>query len=218
MNRIIVAVVAIILCTGVFILGLAFMNTLFTSNGPVSMEVRLELQYQGSQTGSFTLRYTWVSEESEFDTDSEFLSWKDSQVTTSSTSSNSIEKTILNHLQEATASSCPFRISEDGTWTASFSFLIGGSFPVGFECQGQGLEIESVVASGDANLLPSGLKNDLRNLGITNLDVEVSWRIQISGEFLYDWANNVLQTLTSIWNVINPAIDEGVQRIGNIIP
>jgi hypothetical protein len=73
--------------------------------------------------------------------------------------------------------------------------------------------IEEVDVSGDVSLLPSDMKEDLRQLGISNLDVKLEWSLSISGDFIEEWARNTHGIIISILNRIT---DTAERELGSI--
>lgn len=131
---------------------------------------------------------------------------------------NDIESKMMEYLGEAVVDRSPFSIQNDGPWTFSLGFTIGESLPVDFEFTGTGSLIDGVEVSSDVSLLPTGLRNELRQLGVTNLDLQVGWYLYISGDFLKGWASNAFGLLSQIWAAVTNIVDNSTKAIGSIVP
>jgi len=198
--------------------GYTFCITLMTSGAPISFTMTLTLDYEGQQSGRATLVYQWTSQQSQKDTLTIDVDWQQVVAKAAGSTSNDIERKIMEYLGEAVADLSSINIHSDGSWTMSLSFTIGGSLPIGFLFTGNGSTVNNVAVSSSVSLLPSGLKSSLRQLGVTNLDLQAQWNLYISGDFLKDWAKNAFGLLNQIWATVNKIADSSSRAIGSIVP
>lgn len=197
----------------IVLLIIATSRTVQESGAPVDLRVSVTVDYRGSQIGSLVLEYHWVSGELEQSSSLETVSWLDSTVSASSSADNDIEEIIIDYLGEASASGSWLTIGKDSSWTATFPIIIGGSLPVTLSFTGKGSDVTDIAVSGEASMLPSGLRIALRQLGVTDLDLKVNWSLTISKDFLTDWVANVLEVAFEGWNSV---VDIGSESLGAI--
>ncbi|MFW9798544.1 MAG: hypothetical protein ACFFE2_16010 [Candidatus Thorarchaeota archaeon] len=203
----------IVLILTICILGIVTINTLNESGAPVDLELTLKAEYDGTTVGSTTLKYRWLSKAISQDHTTEEIDWHDNTVTVNAITSNSIESTIKEYLNSATQSSSWLTIEEDGHWSVSFTIMIGGSLPIYLTFFGIDGIVTDVVVSSDVNLLPTGLKTALNNLGVTNIDLILGWKLVISGDFIEDWLRNLFELVRE---GIQTIVDESNEFLGSL--
>ncbi len=189
--------------------------TLQQGTAPVDVVITVTVDYDGDSIGSLALTYHWKSKQLDLDTEYQEIDWQSDTVSATSSPTNQIERKIVEYLQEGstqTSSPCWIRLYEDGSWELGLRISIGG-IPITLTFTGTGPVVDSVVLSGDVNLIPSGLKSELQNMGISGLDIKVGWKLVISQDFLERWAANIFEVFRWIGEGIS---DVGEQVLGSI--